>query len=231
MQPPRAEACEVCRHPPAAERGTRDAPRRLRGRGSSVDTLSSDFPPSELWGSKCRFKPPRLWRFVTAALGSTRAASAPPFQAPSAPVLPRSDCLERQVRHGEGTVLQAEWRGARTQMLRPAGSAVSPADGQRTCGSEAGEGPPGGQACVTRCPGGGEAVPLQSCRCPAPGCSQAAGPSAATGAPGRLTPGPLGAGVQKPTLAGGLTARNPCGGRGGGWPADRGGLSVSITWE
>lgn len=131
-----------------------------------MDTLSSDFPPPELWGSKCRFKPPRLWRFVTAALGSTRAASAPPFRAPSAPVLPRSDCLERQVRHGEGTVLQAEWRGARTQMLRPAGSAVSPADRQRTCGSEAGEGPPGGQARVTRCPGGGEAVPLQSCRCP-----------------------------------------------------------------
>lgn len=51
-------------------------------------------------------------------------------------------------------MLQAERRGARTQMLRPAGSAVSRADGQHTCGSEAREGPPGGQACVTRCPGG-----------------------------------------------------------------------------
>lgn len=223
MQPPRAEACEVCRHPPAAGRGTRDAPRRLRGRGSSVDTLSSDFPPSELWGSKCRFKPPRLWRFVTAALGSTRAASAPPFQAPSAPVLPRSDCLERQVRHGEGTVLQAEWRGARTQMLRPAGSAVSPADGQRTCGSEAGEGPPGGQACVTRCPA---ELSLPRTRLLAGSWSQCS-----DWGPGPSDAGALGSGSAEAHSGRGADGPEPMWGGGGGWPADQGGLSVSITWE
>lgn len=140
-------------------------------------------------------------------------------------------------------MLQGEWRGEWTLMLRPAGSAASPADGQHTCGVwERGRrrGPQGGGPAGPGAGGrGSRAAAEWSLRVPA--CLQAAGSSTAAGAPVRLTPGPLGAGGQKLLLLGAPRPQagspEPTRGRwvgaelpGRAGPADGGGLSVSIAW-
>lgn len=112
VMPPQAEACQGVPAPSSSRERHKGCSLEASEGTSSVNTLSSDFPPPELWGDKCRSKPPRLRHFVTAALGFDTSRLSFPFQAFSAPVLPRSDCLERQVRRGEGTCYRGSGVGS-----------------------------------------------------------------------------------------------------------------------
>lgn len=69
VMPPQAEACQGVPAPSSSWERHKGCSLEASEGTSSVNTLSSDFPPPELWGDKCRSKPPRLRHFVTAALG------------------------------------------------------------------------------------------------------------------------------------------------------------------